>query len=196
MSHGDEVVAGLARNASNQQLWGELYDLLAPRLRLFAYSLIRQCPDLDLSQGDDIVHDVLLAFVRNFPRLRGELASFAHVHNYLMKACRNRVRNLTRHSAVRQTAEEMLSLRFSEAWPDRLRRALAKAENRRFVDQILGRLESACADLVRAYLFEDKALAEYAADRGIPLGTIYSRWQRCVQSMRKIIGEEGKEKPG
>jgi len=194
MSHGDEVVGSLKRDPSDQQLWGELYDLVTPRLRLFAYSLIRQCPDLDVSQGDDIVQDILVGFVRNFSRLKHELASFAHVHNYLMKALRNRVRSITKHSLVRQTAEEMLSLRFSEAWPDRLQQSMTKAENRLFLEQILGRLASPCAGLVRAYLFENMTLAEYARIHSIPLGTVYPRWKTCLDSIRKILQEPDKEK--
>ena len=194
MSDEDEILRGLSRDAGNQRLWGEFYDQIEPHLRLFSYSLARGYSGIDPSQADDVVQDVMLAFVRNFATLRSKLQSFAHVRNYLLKACRNRFLNLIQQNAVRKNAHEALALRLSEASPG-LGRVMTRSESRRLLEQILGRLEEPCVSLVRAYLIEDKTLAEFSQSQGVRLGTVYSQWRRCVEAMKAILDSGSKENP-
>jgi len=194
MSHKDQIIHQLARNPSDVSLWGKFYDLFEPELRLITYSMVRRSRVIDVSEAEDIVQDVFVGFVKNFERLKRELRSFAHVRNYLIKSCRNRFLNRIHQSSVRHSAHELLFNRFSDISSGPFQNVFAKIENRRYVEQLLGKVDENCKGLVHSYLFENITLAEYARNKGMKLGTVYARWQRCLEEMRKIISAGNKEK--
>src|SRR5712692_6467035 len=184
----DRLLEQLILKPSDPDLWAELYDRLVPRLRLFTFSLLRQYGSAFPDEADDVVHDVLMEFVRHFDRLQREISTFTHLQNYLLKACRNRVNKIQRRARVRRTARELVALRFSDVAPESLAKALEQAENRRVIRELSEVLTPSCRRLMEAYMLDQRTLAEIAAAEGTKLGTIYPRWQRCLKEMRKILG--------
>jgi RNA polymerase sigma factor (sigma-70 family) len=182
----DDILARLKRDPRNADLWSALYELTEPRLRAFSYRLMRDyggSPD----EADDIVHEVLMRLLKNFSRIAAPMTSFQHLHNYLYKACRNEVRSQHRRSVVRLSAHEVLQLRFGDVVSDTLSQELQRSENRQFLDELLGRLKPACQDLMQEYLLSEQTLAEFAKERSLKLGSIYTQWQRCIQELRALI---------
>jgi RNA polymerase sigma factor (sigma-70 family) len=188
MSLDDRLLEQLVSMPNDPDLWAELYDRLVPRLRLFTFSILRQQGGASSDEADDIVHDVLMEFVRHFDRLQREIGTFRHLQNYLLKACRNRVNKTSRRAQVRQTARELVALRFYDVAPDAVTKNLEHEENRKLIRELSGALNPDCRSLMNAYLLDQWTLAEIAAKEGTKLGTIYSRWQRCLKEMRKILG--------
>jgi len=193
MSKEDELIKDLTRHPDDVSLWSAFYDLIEPHLRLFSLSLMRRSKILDPSEAEDVVQDVLLSFVRNFARTRSGFTTFTHVRNYLFKACRNRFLNRLEQKSIQLESQGMLSLRFSEVSSEAFRKAFAEVENRALVQKLLSVLDDTCREMASSYLLENKTLAEFAAQRGIRLGTVYARWQICLEAMRKILSDRDKE---
>src|SRR5262249_18342564 len=138
-------------------------------------------------EADDIVHEVLMRLLKNFSRVASRMTSFQHLQNYLYKACRNEARSHHRRSVTRVSAHEVLQLQFGEVVSAALSKELERIENRQFIDELLGRLKPACQELMREYLLAQQTLADFAKDRGIKLGSIYTQWQRCIEELRSLI---------
>ncbi len=192
MSSDDQLVRKLAQNSRNSGLWAELYDLLQPHLKLFTYSLVSRYKNLSPEDVNDIVQDVLLNLVRDFDQLKSRIESFAHLQNYLLKACRNGVANRLRHISVREGAREFLILKFSDVVSEGFAKAFDRVENRKLIDGLLERMNHRCQKLIRFYLLEDKTLVDYALAEGLKAGTVYSQWHRCLAEMRHILEEHAR----
>jgi len=134
-----------------------------------------------------------MRLVKNYGEVIPRIANFQHLENYLFKACRNEVRSQYRRAVVRASAHEVLRFKFEDVVSDTLSRELQKAENRQFLDEVLRQLKPACQELMREYLLSEQTLAEFARERGIKLGSIYTQWQRCIQELRGIVAGACKE---
>ncbi len=152
MSAEDDLVRRLVRDPSDLSLWAALYDLLQPHLRFFTLSLVRQSRALDASEAEDIVQEVLVGFLKNFDSLRSDLGGFAHVRNYLIKACRNRFLNRVKQASIREGAYELLFFRFSEMTSELLQKEFRSVENQKLLEALLADLSEECREMAHAYL--------------------------------------------
>ncbi len=185
MPSPDEIFRSLKRRPSNRELWTQLYDLLEPKLSRFCFYLVHQFGPQD--DPSDIVQDVLLKLVQEFPKIVAPLHSFAHLQHYLYRACRNRIIDHQRRLQTAATAEEILRLRFEDVVSVNFLKEFEKTENRQFLEGILKTLAPPCRELIETYLLSGQSLADYAETRGIKLGTIYKQWSRCLEEIRKKV---------
>lgn len=186
MPSPEHVFQQLKKEPRNRELWAQLYDLLEPRLHRYASDLLRRLRT-DTEYANDIVQDVLLRLIEDFSKITGQVSSFLHLQNYLIRACRNRILEQHRTTQLRASKEEILRLKFDDLVSQGFLRQFQEVENREFVDELLKRLNPRCENLVRAFLLSQQSLAEYAAERDIKLGTIYTQWQRCIEELKKVV---------
>lgn len=172
------------RSQPSVAAWGRVYDLLASRLRLFTYSLIRLNQKLSPDDAEDIVHEVLTRFVKNFQDHRSSIRTFGHLRNYLFKACRNEVASRLRHTGVRDGARQLLELSMADILTERSNAALKDVENKKTLEQLFANVGPECQKLLHFYIFEGGTLTEYATSTGKPTGTVYSQWHRCLGALK------------
>lgn len=194
MSSPDELLQRLRRNPSNRVLLAEMYELLEPHLRASAYALARDTNG-SFDDADDLIQDLLLELLENFEAISSRVSNFKHLQNYLWKSYRNRLISYHRRNEVRISAHELLKLRFEEVVSDDFADELQKTENQLLIGQLVEQLGDGCRNLVQSYLLSHQSLADYARERSIKLGTIYTQWQRCVDEMRKILQDHVRKGP-
>jgi RNA polymerase sigma factor (sigma-70 family) len=194
MRSADEVVECLKKDPSDQEAWAELYDLVEPRMRGFVYELAGSSSG-SLADADDVVQAVLARFAKNFKQTRAQFSSFEHVRNYLFKACRNELTDEHRRANRQAKAYEVVRLRFEDVAAEPFVRVLRQAENQRLLEQLTSQLNSSCQTLVSSYLLTQQTLTEYAQRNNLKLGTVYSQWHRCINELRKILGDRARKTP-
>lgn len=186
MPSPDQILQQLKKKPRNAQLWGELYDLLEPRLHRYTSDLLRRLRT-DTAHADDVVQDVLLRLIEDFSEMTRGISTFLHLQNYLVKACRNRVLEQHRMAQVRASKEEILSLKFEDLVSQAFLRQFQEVENREFIEKLLKRLNPKCEHLIRSFLLYQQSLTDYATGNGIKLGTIYTQWKRCIEELKNIV---------
>jgi RNA polymerase sigma factor (sigma-70 family) len=182
----EQIFQELKKKPRNRELWAQLYDLLEPRLHSYASDLLRRLRT-DPECANDVVQDILLRLIEDFSKITGQVTSFLHLQNYLIRACRNRILEQHRTTQLRASKEEILRLKFDELVSQGFWRQFQEVENRAFVEELLKRLNPRCENLVGAFLLSQQSLAEYAAENDIKLGTIYTQWQRCIEELKKLV---------
>jgi RNA polymerase sigma factor (sigma-70 family) len=187
MLSSDQVFVQLKADPRNSELWDKLYDLLEPKLHRYSSGLLGRMR-VDSSYADDVVQDVLMRLVKDFPKIVGSISDFSHLENYLMRSCRNRILDHHRMIQVRASKEEVLRLKFEDLISEGFARQFRQIENRQFVEELLKQLNPRCEHLVRSFLLSAQTLTEYAAQNEIKIGTIYTQWQRCLAELKKIAG--------
>jgi RNA polymerase sigma factor (sigma-70 family) len=193
MPSPDEIFRSLKHRPENGDLWTQLYDLLEPKLTRFCFFLVRQFGSQD--DPSDIVQDVLLKLVQEFPKIAAPLHSFGHLQHYLYRACRNRIIDHQRRLQTAASAEEILRLHFEDLVSANFLKEFEKTENRQFLEEVLKTLSFPCRELISDYLFSEQSLADYAEARGIKLGTIYKQWSRCLEEIRKKVASPVRNVP-
>ena len=186
MPSPDQILQQLKKKPRNAQLWGELYDLLEPRLHQYTSDLLRRLRT-DTAYADDVVQDVLLRLIEDFSEMTRGISTFLHLQNYLIKACRNRVLEQHRMAQVRASKDEILSLKFEDLVSQTFLRQFQEVESREFIEQLLKRLNPKCEHLIRSFLLSRQSLTDYATENGIKLGTIYTQWKRCIEELKNIV---------
>jgi RNA polymerase sigma factor (sigma-70 family) len=190
----DQLFEQLKKKPRSRELWPQLYDMLEPKLHRYACDLIRRLR-VDPQYAEDVVQEVLLSLIKDFKKITGQISSFLHLQNYLIKACRNRILEQYRMAEVRASKEEVLRLKFEDLVSQTFIRQFQEAENRQFIEELLGRLNPKCETLIRAFLLSQQTLTEYAAERDIKAGTIYTQWQRCIEELKKIVQPDVRKTP-
>lgn len=182
----DQILQRLKKKPRNPELWAQLYDLVEPRLHKYSSDLLRRLRT-DPAGADDIVQDILVRLLEDFSRIAVPISSFAHLQNYLIKACRNRILEQHRMTQVRVSKEEVLRLKFEDLVSQGFIRQFQEVENRQFIEELLKGLNPRCEDLIRSFLLSHQTLTEYAEENDIKIGTIYTQWQRCIDELKKMV---------
>lgn len=193
MPSPDQIFHALKRSPCDRELWIQFYDVIEPRLSRFSGFLAGRFGYVDDSA--DIVQDVLLRLIEDFPKITRPMHTFAHLQSYLFRACRNGLIDHARRRQTVATAEEVLRIRFEDMVSETFRREFEKAENRQYLSELLSSSSPSCKELVQTYLLSEQSLADYAESRRIPLGTIYKQWSRCIEEIRKKIASPVRNLP-
>jgi RNA polymerase sigma factor (sigma-70 family) len=190
----DELLERLRRDPGDRDLLAEMYEHLEPHLRGSAYALAKRTSG-SFDDADDLIQDILLYLLKDFGAISSRVSSFKHLQNYLWKSYRNRLVSYHRNTEVRASAQEVVSLRFVEVVSEDVASELEKAENQLLIGQLVEQLGEGCRSLVSSYLLSQQSLADYARERGIKLGSIYTQWRRCLEEMRKILKDHVRKTP-
>jgi RNA polymerase sigma factor (sigma-70 family) len=149
------------------------------------YTRAFRLPHAPLSE-EDIIQEVFLKLMEHFPEIHFKNES--HFLGYLKAVCEHYVVDMVR-KYEKQTYEE-LTVEFEIAAPgDTPEQAAVRAERRERLMELIGRVPGHCQNLLRAFVDEGLSLVEIAQRESVPLGTIYPRFSRCVQELRRRLTE-------
>jgi RNA polymerase sigma-70 factor (ECF subfamily) len=141
----------------------------------------------DEAAGEDIVHDVFVAFVRLSPKL--ELRT--SVRSYLLSSVANRVRNLGREKAppspLPDEAENDLADRRTPA------EIVIRDERDALIDQAMMQLPYDQREIILLHLQSGLKFREIAASLNLSINTAQSRYRYGLQKLRSLL--DGKVTP-
>lgn len=132
--------------------------------------------------GQDIVNEVLLSFLEQWPKLKKELRNVGSALAYLKASSRNLLVDRYRHRQTAQALISFLSSRYTESFG-----SSAEVLRPILIEQVLRGLPRDCASLLGKYIAEDLTPAEIAEEQGLSAATVYSRWYRCLQKARGFL---------
>lgn len=141
----------------------------------------------DRTTGEDVVHDVFVAFVRFCPRLRLRMS----LRSYLLTCVANRVRNLGRTNAHRVSSVDWAEPGASEAFrPDRV---ATQAEQALLVEEALQELPYDQREAIILHLQTSMTFKEIAISQNVSINTVQSRYRYGLQKLRSLL--DGKVTP-
>lgn len=129
--------------------------------------------------GQDIVQEVLVSFLEQWPKLKKELGNVGSAVSYLKASSRNLLVDRYRHRQTAQSLLTFLSSRYTESFGNS-----AEVLRPILIEQVLKALQADCASLLRKYIAEDLTPAEIAEEQGLSAATVYARWYRCLHKAR------------
>ena len=179
-----EIVRRCQQDPRDRAAWDALYRLFYPYVLVHARAF--RLPSTPLGE-EDVVQEVFLKLIEHFPQVKFE--NERHFRAYLRRICENYMVDLVR-KYEKQTYEQITgTLRVStgEASPEQV---VAYSEERELLMKAVAQLPSRCRLLLEDFVARGKSLAEIAREQGIPLGTIYPRFSRCVAELRRIAPKE------
>lgn len=140
----------------------------------------------DRSAGEDVVHDVFVAFARLAPtlRLRGSLRS------YLLTAVANRVRSLKRRRRDCVDRMESDSIRDNRMLDPANRVMTAELLER--VDTAIGELAYEQRETIVLHLQTGLPFREIARLQAVSLGTVLSRYRYGLSKLRTNVNREAR----
>lgn len=161
----------------------ELVRAYQGRLRATAgYFLGAQDPELE-----DIVQDTFVSAFRALPGFEGRSSLYTWLNHICVNQAFERVRQRKRRLA-----------RESEAWAAWLQEqpsrphaesALDAKEQKARLDLGMAKLGKACAEILAWRFQQGLALNQIKERLKVPLGTVASRMQRCLQQLRQQVGQ-------
>ena len=138
------------------------------------------------ADAEDLFQEGLVALWRNLERGTYEVRSGTRLSSYLVGLCRNRWIDRTRRASFRRERHaEQLPERVDDA-PAAREAELAREEREAVAAEALERLGERCRELLTAFYFERRPLADIAAERGIGAATAKNEKYRCMQRLRKL----------
>ena len=170
------------KKRNDDEAWQVFYTKASQPLLAYVSALL---VTFHLDAGEttqDIVHDVMLAFLKKWPKLKKELDTAGSTIAYMKTSCRNLLVDRYRHGRSAEALLTFLSSRYSKSFgsnADTLRPIL--------LEQIIGLLQTDCASLLRTYISQDLTPAEIAEKQGHSAAALYSRWYRCLQKARDAM---------
>jgi RNA polymerase sigma factor (sigma-70 family) len=180
-----DALKTIRRDPQDSSGWTIFYVYMHQHLLAYVSGLLVTFGILEGEQAEDIVQDVLLTFLEKWPRLRSRISSLSEVEAYLKASCRNLLVDRYRHSKTVQHFVDFVSTRFSDAF-----RGEHEMYRKMFVEQIISLLPPACAMILTAYVEEDLTPAELAERENESPATFYSRWYRCIEKAKQILGTQ------
>jgi RNA polymerase sigma factor (sigma-70 family) len=178
-----EVVRRCQRVPSDRNAWDAFYRVYYPYVLVYVRAF--RLPYVPLGE-QDMVQEIFLKLLEHFPDV--EFETERHFRSYLKSVCQNYVLDLVR-KYERHTYEEITSeLRSSASSPEQV---VAESEQREILAQVVAKLPEPCRSLIEEFLSSGKTLAEIAAERNVPLGTVYPRFSRCLAELRRIAFKSG-----
>lgn len=175
-------------------------DQLNDRIQRLAKSFIEIAPSVVLAlrarmgASAEIAADVTQdAFVGFLDKIRSgksdqtlvELLDRTKLKAYVTKAVLNLYRDHLRHSAVMQRSQKELLRALTQEKLGPIDSVIHE-EEATWLNQAVEALEEPYRSLFSSLLKEDITLAEYARERNIKLGTIYTQFQRGLNALRKL----------
>jgi RNA polymerase sigma factor (sigma-70 family) len=135
---------------------------------------------------EDLAQDVLLELERRY----GDVVELEDLVPLSFRILDFKVRNESRKRIRRKEDQQMpveeLYLSSPGAGPEE---RMISRERRRQLARAAGRLKPKCRQLIRLQL-EHRSLKTVSELLEVPEGTIYSRWSRCRQALKKLMEEE------
>ncbi len=158
----------------------EVYERTRDDLLRLAVSLLN-----DVSQAEDVVHDVFVAFVRSIPsfQLTGSLKG------YLGTCVANRARNLNREGQRHQVAhgDERLDRTSTLAGADHW---VECSERFNRIRAALSQLPYEQREAVTLHIYAKMTFRAMAEVRGVSLKTMQSRYRYGLDKLRRLLGNE------
>ena len=136
---------------------------------------------------EDIVQDTFIAALRAIAKFEGRSSLYTWLNHICVNQCFDRVRQRKRRLA-----------RETDAWaawlqqnPPRVEAEAQMAEKEQQVRLKTGmdQLGQPCAELLALRFQQGLALNEIKERLKVPMGTVASRLQRCLQTLRKKVGQ-------
>ena len=135
----------------------------------------------DRALGEDIVHDVFIAFVRFAPKLRLR----SSLRSYLLTAVANRVRTLARTKSHTPPAPDRALPR-----PDQV---AVQTEHATLIEQAMQQLPYDQREAIILHLQMDMKFREIAVSQGVSINTARSRYRYGLARLRSLL--DGKVTP-
>lgn len=133
------------------------------------------------SEWPDLVQEVLARLVASLKE--GRYDSSREFHWYVAGIVRNTALQALERAGARRdrvTPSPELDARWSSG-----ERAGEEVSVRQAVRRVLDEASEDCRELMRAYFLEEKGYDEIAAEFSIPVGTVKSRLNRCLDCARR-----------
>ncbi len=135
---------------------------------------------------EDLAQDVLLELERRYPDIADPEDLVPLSFRILDFKVRNESRKRIRRKEDQQMPVEELYVPSPKAGPEE---RVMSAERLRQLERAAGRLKPKCQQLLKLQL-EHRSLKTISELLSVPEGTIYSRWSRCRQALRKLMEQE------
>ena len=135
---------------------------------------------------EDLAQDVLVELHRRYPEIQDLEDLVPLSFRILDFKVRNESRKRIRRKEDQQMPVEELFLPNPSAGPEE---QMMSGERQQQLARAAGRLKPKCKQLPRMQL-EYNSLKKVSELLQVPEGTIYSRWSRCRQALKKLMEEE------
>ena len=179
----DQAIARLQQKPNDSQAWELIYPHMQNRLNAYVTSLVYTFSSNTKESPRDVVHDALSKFWDRWPHIKSTIPDAAAAYAYLKASCRNGLVDKYRHDRSAQPVFDFLSLKFSQIQPDSIVRGL-------LVQEVIDRVGGDCGSLLRSYAEDGLSLAEMADREGSSPSAFYSRWYRCLEKARDLVGSK------
>ena len=177
---------GLEPTPAGRAAWEEF----VVRLRACGQVLKKYNPDLATADIDDAIEDLVVKY-QDPAILRLMARNVAYHNSFFVSSLRNRITDEQRRRgrASRREGDVARELYRSED-ENVVDEATGDADRRARVESILTNLSANDRDLIEKRLFEGLSLVEIARIRGVPYGTLTSRWGRLMKHLQAHVPEE------
>lgn len=175
-----EIIRRCQQDVGDRDAWDAFYRLFYPYVLTYVRAF--RLPSASLGE-DDVAQEIFLKLIEYFPEVRFQ--SEPHFRSYLKKVCENYVLDLIRKHEKRTYEEvtEELQIAAQDISPEQM---AVESERREALKRLLAELPERCRNLLEDFLGKQMTLVQIARERSIPLGTIYPRFSRCVNELRRL----------
>ena len=165
--------------AGDQEAWG----LLVERYSRYVYSIAGRGFRLSDTEAEDVFQDVFLRVYLRLDSIRDGDALRPWIAQVTRRLCIDRL------AAVkgRPEAEEV-----DEAVPDE---TLDELEEAFVVRDALRALDEGCRELLDRFFARDEPYRQIAEELDLPMGTVASRISRCLDKLRDLLEDDGRNSP-
>jgi len=185
-----EIVRRCQSHPDDREAFDFFYRTLYPYVRLYTRAYRLQTAPLT---DEDVIQEIFLKLMENFPEIRFE--SENQFLAYVKVISENYIIDMVR-KYEKQTFEELTRASGLASRMESPEETIVRAEQQETLFRLIGRLTGTCQNLLRAFLIEERSLAEIARGQNVPLGTVYPRFSRCVAELQRIQrGREATRKP-
>ena len=137
------------------------------------------------ADAEDLFQEGLVALWRNLEAGSYEVRPGTRLSSYLVGLCRNRWIDRTRRAAFRREQHPDDLPDRADDFADATEEERARQEREALAAAALEQLGERCRELLTAFYFERRPLADIAAERGIGAATAKNEKYRCMQRLRK-----------
>lgn len=166
---------------------GEAWSALIDKYKNLIFSIPIKC-GFSSDDATDIFQSVCMELLSELPKLREPKALPKWIMRVTAHKCFRHRRQLERMET--RDAEDKS---FEQSTPPRAESILRQAEEEQALRQALSDLPPRCQQLIKMLFFEEptRPYQELAAELGLSTGSIGFIRQRCLQRLRKRLGEAG-----
>ncbi len=168
--------------AESNTALAELFRQQRLPLHQFLFGLLR-----DRAQADDVLQQVFLKLVENWPAIRLETAKSWLFTVAYHEALAHR-RRQKRHDAALADAWAR-PVWIDARWPPRADDAAQRREAIAAVQSALAALPAAQREVVVRRVYDNQTFASIASELGCPLGTVLTRMRLALKSLAHLLEE-------